>query len=179
MLPPCKLKNVFSYLLLNQRKMPHPADIPTGTGASQLNTHAVKCHFMHIIFKSLLTLTLLLLHSVRTEQHKFSFLFSFPKVSWKQYKLFCHFYIATEVQKERCISVQALKKHAVLPHNWFPRPCTKHHSKKPPHMYFYKIGDHKYVLYLWVDWLATEMTQAAVKGSSRSLFEEFPQTQIW
>lgn len=40
---PCKLKHVFSYLVLNQTKMPHSTDIPTEAGVSQLNTHAVKC----------------------------------------------------------------------------------------------------------------------------------------
>lgn len=100
-----------------------------------------------------------------------------PRVSCKQYKLSYHFYVAAEVQKERCTSVQALRKHAVLPRNWFPRSCTKQHSKKTPHIYFYKTGDHKHVLYLWSG--LTQVVSDRDEPSSRSLFEALPQTRIW
>lgn len=116
MLPPCKLKPVFSYLLLNQTKMPHPTDIPTGAGASQLNTHAVKSYFSHTSFKSPLALTLLHRSCILSGQSSTNSLSPspLPAVTCKQHTFSCGFYIAAEVQQERWISMQAFKNHAVL-----------------------------------------------------------------
>lgn len=120
MLSPCKLKHVFSYLLLNQTKMPYPADIPAGAGASQLNTHGMEYYFTHTSFKSLLTLTLLYCSYLLPGQSITDILSLFPSstVFCKQHTFACNFSVVVEVQMEKQISVQAFK--SFFPQNLFP-----------------------------------------------------------
>lgn len=111
-----KIKERVILPLLNQTKMPHPTDIPTGAGASQLNTHAVKYYLTHTSFKSLLTLTLFYHSCILPGQSSTDFLSLSLSltVSCKQHTFSCCSYLAAEVQKERWISVQVFKNHAVL-----------------------------------------------------------------